>query len=168
MHKEMTTLSQHSHTTFNGCKGELLITLVFSRMPALLPLPLTAPSTSSMSVRRSLHSGLNASMLSNRSHVSSGGHLINCLAGAKLLCHLTLMRLASTSSSTTKLLRAMMNLGSLQPRSVVSSVTPVIQTEITSSVCLTLCYSRTASTCLRRSCACCSVGLLSTVLFCRM
>ena len=62
------------------------------------------------------------------SHVSSGDYLINCLAEAKLLCHLTLMRLPSISSSKTRLpvfgqlLRALMNLGSLQPRSGVSSV----------------------------------------------
>jgi len=59
----------------------------------LLP---TAPSTTGMSpscVRRSPRSGPSSSMLSSRSHVSSGSRLINCLAEAKILCHLTLMRL---------------------------------------------------------------------------
>ena len=37
-------------------------------------------------------------MLSSRSHVVSGGRLMNCLTGAKCLCHLTLMHLPSTSS----------------------------------------------------------------------
>ena len=57
----------------------------------LLP---TAPSTTGASpscIRRSPRSGPSASMLSNRSHVSSGGRLIDCLAEAELLCHLTLM-----------------------------------------------------------------------------
>jgi len=99
---------------------KLLVTLVFSRTPALLPLPPTAPSATGMSpfcVRKSPRSGPSASMLENRSHVSSGGRLINCLAKAKLLCHLTLMHLPSISSSTTRLpvfgqlLRALMNLG---------------------------------------------------------
>ena len=61
--------------------------------------------------------------------------LLNCLAEAKILCHLTLMHLPSVSSSTTRLpvfgqlLCALMNLGSHQPRSGVSSVS-VTQTEI--------------------------------------
>ena len=47
-----------------------------SRTPVLPPLLPTAPSAASMSpscVRRSPRSGPSASMLSNRSHVSSGG-----------------------------------------------------------------------------------------------
>ena len=99
--------------------------------PALPPLPYTATSATVMSpscVIRSPRSGPSASMLRNRNHVSSGGRLINCLAEAKLLCHLTLMRLPSISSSTTtlpvfgQLLQALMDLGSLQPRSGVSSI----------------------------------------------
>ena len=88
-----------------GCQRELLVSLVFSRTPALLPLPPTAPSATGMSpscVRRSPRSGPSASMLSNRSHVSSDGRFINCLAEAKLLCHLTLMHLPSISFSTTR------------------------------------------------------------------
>ena len=64
---------------------ELLVMLVFPRTPALLPLLPTTPSTTVMSpscVRRSPHSGPSASMLSNCSHVSSGGRLINCTAEA--------------------------------------------------------------------------------------
>jgi len=67
--------------------------------------------------RRSLRSGLSALMLSNRSHVSSGGRLMNCLVGAK---HLTLMHLPSISSSTTRspvfgqLVWVLMNLHSLR------------------------------------------------------
>ena len=64
-----------------GCQTEreLLVALVFSRTPALPPLLPTAPSATSMSpsrVRRSPCSGPSASMLSNRSHVSSGGRLM--------------------------------------------------------------------------------------------
>ena len=91
---------------------------------------------------------------------------------------------ASISSSTTRLpvfgqlLCVLMNLGSLQPRSGVSSVS-LLQSHrlrslrwcwlcLTSSACLTLCrrgYSRRATTCLRRSCAGCSVGASTTALF---
>ena len=171
-----------------GCQRELLIAPVFSRTPALLPLPPTASSATGMSpscVRRSPRSGPSASTLSNRSHVSSGGRLINCLAEAELLCHLTLMHLPSISFSTTRLpvfgqlLRALMNLGSLQPRSGVSSVSLLHRLRssrwcllcLTSSACLTVCrrgYSRRASTCLRRSCAGCSVGPSNTALFRRV
>ena len=136
---------------------ELLVALAFSRMPALLPLLPTAPSATGMSpscVRRSPRSGPSASMLSNRNHVSSGGRLINCLFEAKILCHLTLMRLPCISYSTTRLpvfeqlLRALMNLGSLQPQSGVSSVSLLQSHRLrssrwcwlcpTSSACLTL------------------------------
>jgi len=71
-------------------------------------------------------------MLSNRSHVNS--ELMNCFAGAKLLCHLTLMCLPSTSSSTTRLpvfgqlLCTLVNLGSLKPQS--GLFISVTQTEI--------------------------------------
>jgi len=84
-----------------------------------------------------LPEGVSASMFTNRSHVSFGGRLIKCLAEAKIFCHLILMRLPSISSSTTRLpvfgqlLRTQMNLGSLQSRSGVSSVSiPVTQSEI--------------------------------------
>ena len=142
------------------------------RRRCLLPLP--APPVRHPPASEGLRArcGPSASMLSNRSHVSSGGRLINCLAEAELLCHLTLMRLSSVSSSKTRLpvfgqlLRALMNLGSLQPRSGVSSVS-FLQSHrlrlsrwcwlcLTSSACLTVCrrgYSRRATTCLRRSCA---------------
>ena len=134
------------------------------------------PSNIEFPFRRRLWRPTTHNMLM-RSHVSSGGRLINCLAEAKLLCHLILMHLPSISFSTTRLpvygqlLHALMNLGSLQPRSGVSSVS-LLQSHrlrssrwclfcLTSSARLTLCrrgYSRRASACLRRSCAGCSVG----------
>jgi len=97
---------------------------------------------------------------------------LGCRLLTELLCHLTLMRLPSISSSTTRLpvfgqlLRALINLGSLQPRSGVSSVS-ILQSHglrssrwcllcLTSTACLTVCrrgYSRRATACLRRSCA---------------
>ena len=88
----------------SGCQRELLIVLVSCLTPALPPLLPTAPSSTCMSpscVRRSPRSGPIASMLSNRSHVSSGGRLINCLAEAKLLWHLTLMGVSLTPAVAT-------------------------------------------------------------------
>ena len=66
--------------------------------------------------------------LNSISHVDSGGRLVNCLAVAKHVRHLTMMHLSSISFSMSRLpvfgqlLRALMNSSSLQPEQGVSSV----------------------------------------------